>query len=279
MTPHKNTPTLKAVIFDWAGTTIDYGCFAPVAVFIEVFARRHVTVTIPQARLPMGLQKKDHIRAIAAQTEIAAAWLSAQGRLCSEADLEAMYQDSVDIQMESVSQHAALIPGALKTIAHCRARGLKIGSSTGYSRAVMDIVLPLAARQGYLPDAILCPDDAPAGRPAPWMMYHNAMQLGVYPMSSVVKVGDTVPDIEEGLNAGAWTVAVIQTGNELGLSQQDAESLDKDALIKRLAPIEAHMRQAGAHYVVNSVADLPTILDDIEGRLRRREVPSREAAL
>ena len=267
------TSSLKAVIFDWAGTTVDYGCFAPVAVFVEVFAKCGVTITIPQARLPMGLQKKDHIRGIISQSDVSAAWMDAHNRQWNEADIEAMYQSSVAIQVGCVANYAALIPGTLKTVAHCRTRGLKIGSTTGYSRQVMDVLLPLTAKQGYLPDATLCPDDVAGGRPAPWMMYHNAIQLGVYPMSAVVKVGDTLPDIKEGLNAGAWTIAVVQSGNELGLSQQDAASLSKEGLIAQLAPIEARMRQAGAHYIVRSIADVSPILDSIDARLSSGERP------
>jgi phosphonoacetaldehyde hydrolase len=150
---------------------------------------------------------------------------------------------------------------------------LKIGSTTGYSRAVMDVLEPLARAEGYAPDAIIVPDDAPAGRPAPWMMYHNAMQLNVYPMSRVVKVGDTVPDTEEGRNAGAWTIGVSMTGNELGLSAAEVKALAPAELDARLQPIEAKLRAAGAHEVLRSVAELPAVLEAIEARLAAGEKP------
>jgi phosphonoacetaldehyde hydrolase len=258
---------LKAVIFDWAGTTVDYGCFAPVAVFVEVFARQGIAISTAQARAPMGLEKRDHIRAVAQMPEIDAAWRAAHGRSPNEDDIDRMYRDSVVIQTQTVTQHADLIPGALETVQRCRARGIRIGSSTGYSRAVMAALLPAAAAQGYQPDAVVCPDDVPGGRPAPWMMYQNAIQLGVYPFAAVVKVGDTIPDIEEGLNAGAWTVAVAQTGSELGLSAAEVAALSPAELDARLAPIEDKFRRAGAHYIIRTIADLPPILDQIEGRL------------
>jgi phosphonoacetaldehyde hydrolase len=264
---------LKAVIFDWAGTTVDYGCFAPVAVFIEVFKRQGVSITIQQARAPMGLEKKDHIRAIASQQQVAADWLIAHGKPVSEADIDAMYHASIDIQRACVANYADLIPGTLETVQNCRARGLKIGSSTGYSRGVMNALLPVAAERGYTPDAALCPNDVPAGRPFPWMMYENAIQLGVYPMSAIVKVGDTLPDIEEGLNAGVWTISVTETGNELGLTAQEVAALDETILANRLEAIENRFRQAGAHYVVRTIADVPLILDEIEMRLRAGDKP------
>jgi len=267
------TGVLKAVILDWAGTTVDYGCFAPVAVFVQVFKQQRVDITIAQARPPMGLEKRDHIRAITRQPEVAAQWESVHGRPCSEADIDRMYQDSVFIEKTTVTDYADLIPGTLDTIAECRTRGLKIGSSTGYSQPVMDALLPAAAARGYAPDAAICPSDVPSGRPAPYMIYENAIRLQAYPMAAVVKVGDTFPDVEEGLNAGVWTVAVTQTGNALGLSAAEVTALPEVKLAQRLSAIEKQMWQAGAHYVVNSIADLPPVLDDIETCLRAGEQP------
>ncbi len=274
MTQHKPyTGPLKAVIFDWAGTTIDYGCFAPVAVFIKVFKQQGVKIGIRHARASMGLEKKDHIRAIAQQPEIAERWRLVKGRAWNEADIEAMYLDSLEAQLASVLNYTELIPGTLETIQYCREHRLKIGTSTGYSRTIMNRVLSLAASRGYVPDAAITPGDVPAGRPAPWMIYQNAMQLGVYPMVAMVKVGDTLPDIEEGLNSGTWTIGVTQTGNELGLSQSEIYTLPLTELAARLVPIEGRMREAGAHYIVRSIADVPAILADIETRLQMGEQP------
>ncbi|MFN8499650.1 MAG: phosphonoacetaldehyde hydrolase [Anaerolineae bacterium] len=267
------TGPLRGVIFDWAGTTVDYGCFAPVAVFVEVFRQRGVPITIGQARAPMGLAKRDHIRAIASAPAVAEAWRAAHGRDPSEADIDSMFEDSVPLQMSILLNHADVIPGVAETVAACRARGLKLGSTTGYSRPLMAALVPAAAAGGYAPDAWVCPSDAPAGRPAPFMAYLNAIQLQVYPMAALVKVGDTVPDIAEGLNAGMWTVGVAKTGNELGLSRAEVETLAPDELRRRLAPIYGRLEAAGAHYVIDSIADLLPILDDIERRLASGERP------
>lgn len=264
---------LRAVIFDWAGTIVDYGCFAPVAVFVEIFGQRGIEISIAQARAPMGLEKRDHIRAILQIPEVAAAWLAIHGKPWTEADIDALYHDSVTAQTATVVEYADLIPGALETVHRCRERSLQIGTTTGYSRAVMAALLPAAAARGYAPDSTVCPSDVPAGRPAPWMLYQNAINLQVYPFAAVVKVGDTLPDIEEALNAGAWAVAVSQTGNALGLTRAEAEALDPAALVERLAPIEATLYEAGAHAVIRSVAELPTVLDAIEERLRAGEGP------
>ncbi len=105
------------------------------------------------------------------------------------------------------------------------------------------------------------------------MIYQNAAQLGVYPMPALVKVGDTLPDIEEGLNAGTWTIGLSRSGNELGLTERECHDLEPGVLAARLAQIEQRLRQAGAHYVVETIADVPPILDAIEARLRQGERP------
>jgi len=264
---------LKAVILDWAGTTVDYGCMAPAAVFIETFRQRGVDVTMAQARAPMGMFKLDHIRAIAQMEPVAAQWQAVYGCACSESDVDAMYREFLPLQLAVIAQHADVIPGTLDALAAFRRRGLKIGSTTGYTRAIMDQLAPLAAQRGYVPDAIVCADEVPAGRPQPWMMFQNALQLKVYPMAAIVKIGDTVPDIEEGLNAGSWTIGLVKTGNEIGLTEADVNALDPADLKARLDEGYARLDQAGAHYVVDSLADVVSVLGDIEARLAQGEGP------
>lgn len=264
---------LKAVILDWAGTTVDYGCFAPVVVFLEVFKRRGIAINVQQARGPMGLAKQDHIRAIARMPPVAEQWAAVHGQPCAEPDIEAMFQDFVPAQSACLSDYADLIPGTLEAIADFRARGLKIGSTTGYSRQMMEVLLPEARRRGYVPDTWVCPSDVPAGRPAPWMCFQNAMNLQCYPLAAFVKIGDTIPDIEEGLNAGMWSIGVAKSGNEIGLSEQDLAALDPAVLAARLQAVYQRMYQAGAHYVVDTLAAVPALLDAIESRLRQGEQP------
>ncbi|HVO72161.1 MAG TPA: phosphonoacetaldehyde hydrolase [Aggregatilineaceae bacterium] len=267
------TGPLQAVILDWAGTTVDYGCFAPAAVFIKVFKERGVEITMAEARGPMGKYKRDHIREITNMPAVAERWRAAHGRLPNESDVEVMFNDFIPRQIGVLAQYAPLIPGVRETIMAFRERGLKIGSCTGYTYEMMQHVLREAEKQGYTPDSLVCPDGLPGGRPAPWMCFQNAQNMGVYPMEAMVKIGDTVPDIEEGLNAGMWTVAIAQTGNELGLSQDEVSSLAPGELAALMQPIYTKLYQAGAHYVVDSLADTLPILDEIERRVAQGEKP------
>lgn len=264
---------LKAVIFDWAGTTVDYGCFSPAAVFIRVFKSQGVTITLEQARAPMGLMKRDHLRAIAQMPAVAAQWQAVHGRACAEADVDAMFAEFVPAQVACLADFADPIPGVPEVVAELRRRGLKIGSTTGYTREMMAVLVPEAARRGYAPDAWACSTDVPAGRPAPWMAFQNAQALGVYPLEALVKIGDTVPDIDEGLNAGMWTVGVALTGNEMGLAEAEAAALSADERRARLRPIYEKFYRAGAHAVVDSVAECLPALDEIQARVARGEKP------
>ena len=264
---------LKAVILDWAGTTMDYGCYAPAVVFIEVYKRKRVPITMEQAREPMGTHKKVHIRAIAKIDGVARLWQQVHGRTCTEEDIEAMFQDFIPLQLACLAQYADLIPGTLQAVADFRKRGLKIGSTTGYTTEMMKILLEEAKKRGYVPDSSVCASEVPAGRPHPWMCFQNAMNLELYPMEAFVKVGDTIPDIYEGLNAGMWTIGLAKTGNEMGLTEAEIAALDPEVRRAKLEKACQRMQQAGAHYVVDSIADVPPVLDDINARLARGEQP------
>jgi phosphonoacetaldehyde hydrolase len=260
---------LRAVIVDWAGTIVDFGCRAPVEAFRKSFADEGVEITVAEAREPMGLAKRDHICAIVGMPRVAAAWQAVHGRAAGIADVDRIYRRFLPLQLAVLGEHGRVIDGAVEALAAFRARGLKIGSTTGYVQELMDVLVPHAERQGLRVDAMLCASDVPAGRPAPFMCFANAMRLGVYPMAATVKIGDTVADVEEGLNAGMWTIAVSRTGNEVGLSEAEQRALPPGELAARTAAAAQRLSQAGAHYVVESIADCPAVVDEIAGRLAR----------
>jgi phosphonoacetaldehyde hydrolase len=271
--PGRYTGPLKAVILDWAGTIVDYGSCAPAGVFVEVFARHGVPITMEQARAPMGSEKRAHIAAIAAMPEVAGAWRRAHDRPCTDADIDAMYAQFVPLQIESLPRFADLIPGALEAVAEFRKLGLKIGTTTGYNAEMMRVLGAEATRRGFEPDSIVSSDMVPEGRPAPWMALKAAALMGVYPMSAIVKIGDTIPDILEGRNAGMWTIAVAATGNELGLSLAESKALPVKEREERLKRAYERLHNAGAHHVVDGIADVAPLLYQIETCLTQGERP------
>lgn len=268
-----NNSPIQAVVFDWAGTMIDFGCRAPVKALSEVFAEAGIEILEAEARADMGKAKRDHVRALLAMPRIAAAWRAAHGAASTEADVDRLH-DAVEPKMRAAARDCAtLIPGAVELVADLRARGVSIGSTTGYTRPMMADILPLAASQGYAPDVVVCAGETTQGRPSPLMMWKALVELGAWPGRACVKVDDAVVGIGEGLEVGAWTVGLSASGNGVGL---DASALAMLPAAERTARIETAARallEAGAHYVVESVADLGPVLAEIEVRIERGETP------
>ncbi|HET9764444.1 MAG TPA: phosphonoacetaldehyde hydrolase [Casimicrobiaceae bacterium] len=264
---------IEAVLLDWAGTTMDFGCMAPAVVFMQIYDRKRVPISIAEARAPMGAHKKVHIRKISELESVRQRWKQSHGRLPSEDDVDAMFADFVPLQLACLSEYSTLIPGTLEAVAELRRRGAKIGSTTGYLSEMMEINRRDGKRQGYDPDSTVCASDVPAGRPYPYMCLQNAIKLGVTTVHSCVKVDDTVPGVEEGLNAGMWTVGLAVSGNEVGLPLAEWQALPAAEKEAKRTRAYARMRQCGAHYVVDTIADLMPCIDDIQERIHRGETP------
>lgn len=258
---------LRAVILDWAGTTVDYGSLAPVRTLQRVFARAEITLTEAETRQDMGLPKKDHLRQILSMNRVQDEWIRLHGHVPGEADVDQLYQEFSAVQFSCLLEYSAVIPGVVEATERFRKRGLRIGSTTGYTREMLDLLVEASRKAGYVPDCSLSPGDVGAGRPHPYMIYENAVRLQVYPLAAIAKIGDTPADIQEGLNAGAWSIGVAATGNMIGLSQKDFDALSASEREARLVIARAELEKAGAHYVVDSVADVDSVLDEIDARL------------
>jgi phosphonoacetaldehyde hydrolase len=252
--------SLKAVIFDWAGTMIDFGSFAPMGVFVEAFRRFDIEATIAEARAPMGLPKWDHIDAMLKAPGLSAQWAQVHGAAPTAADVDRVYKVFVPMNEEVVADYATLVPGALDTLDWLAARGIKVGSTTGYTRSIMDRVAPLATAQGYTPLNIVCADDLPEGRPGPLGMYQCFIDLAVYPPETVLKVDDTAPGIAEGIAAGCPTVGVALSGNIAGKTPEDLAALSEAEIAAIRAEATAILTAAGATHVIDTVADLPALI-------------------
>ena len=264
---------IQAVLLDWAGTTMDFGCMAPAVVFVEVFKRKGVPITMEEARAPMGAHKRVHIQRVTEIDSVRRRWQEKHGRSPADIDVAAMFADFVPLQLKCLSDYSELIPGTLEAVAAMRARGAKIGSTTGYTTEMMKINLADAAKQGYVPDSTVCASDVPAGRPLPYMCLQNVINLGVSPVEACVKIDDTRPGIEEGLNAVMWTIGLAVSGNEIGLPLAQWRAVPEADRTRMRAAAYERMYQCGAHYVVDDISGVAHCLDDIEARLARGEHP------
>lgn len=257
---------IRAAILDWAGTVVDCGSLAPMGAFVRAFAELGVTIEVADARGPMGMAKRDHIAAVLALPRVAAAWATAHGSAPDEAATERVFATFEPLNVASVVGHAALIPGAAEALDALRAMGVRIGSTTGYTRPIMRRLMPVAAAAGYSPEVVVCAGDLAAGRPSPLMMWHAMAAMGVWPASDVVKVDDTPVGLGEGRASGTWTVGVALTGNIAGLDAAELTALsDADRAALR-AEATAQFARAEADLVIDGIGDLPGAIRLLDAR-------------
>lgn len=264
---------LQGVILDWAGTVVDFGSFAPTKIFVEAFASVGIDVSLEEARGPMGMGKRDHIRTLCQHPTIDQQFQQRFHRSATETDVDEIYQRFMPLQIAKVGEYSSLIPGALETITGLRQLGLKIGTTSGYPKEVMEKLLPFAAAAGYSPDHTVATDEVPKGRPSPAQALANVIALGIDDVAGCVKIDDTLPGILEGRCAGMWTIALRFSGNFLGLTWEEYSSLSSQQIDFERKRIDELFAPSQPHYSIDTIADLLPIIDDINTRLARGELP------
>lgn len=256
--------TIEAVIFDWAGTTVDFGCFAPVQAFIRAFEEFGITPTVEEVRKPMGMLKRDHIKTMMNMERIHEQWMKVHGTDFTEEDIDKVYEASEKGILKILKDFAEPKPYTLDTVKKLRERGIKIGSTTGYTDEMMEIVVPLAKEKGYEPDCWFSPNSvSDMGRPFPYMIFKNMEQLKVSSVRNVIKVGDTVSDIKEGLAAGVLTVGVIEGSSIMALSEAEYEKLHEDEKADICNHVKKVYEEAGADYVISNLSELPILIQQL----------------
>ena len=264
---------IRLVVFDWAGTVVDHGSIAPIAALIAAFRELGLELSEAEARKPMGLNKRDHIAAILSSPAVVEQWHRVFGKQPTEADGDALYERFLPLQAQTALGRTAVIPGVVECTRELRKRGIKMGTTTGYPTAIGSPVADAARGQGFEPDFCVFPDEVAAGRPAPLMIRRNMQHGQVDSPAAVVKVGDTVPDIEEGRNAGCWSVGITDTGSEIGMDLQEWQALAPAEKARRAKAAANTLLAAGAHAVIPAVAHLPSLIDELNQRLGRGERP------
>jgi len=257
---------IKTIILDWAGTSVDFGSFAPVEAFMSAFAEYGINPTADETRAPMGLAKRTHVAMMLSGERLSAEWVSKYGRTHTESDIDSVYEKFEPALFSVLKNYTNPLPNVLDVVAQIRAMGIKIGSTTGYTRQMMDIVAPLAKENGYAPDYLVCPEDVDGkGRPYPYMIWRNLEALGCTHISEVLKIGDTEADMQEGKAAGCLSVGVIIGSSVLGLSENELASLDPAQKAEAFEAARQKYLASGADYVIESIAQLPKLITTIGG--------------
>ncbi len=266
---------VKAVILDWSGTTADAYVIAPATVFVAVFNKHGVEISMPEARGPMGLRKDLHIKVLTEVPEIRERWKAVHGEDPDQGAVDRMFADFVPMQLDCLKEYTGLLPGVVETVRELQKQGIKIGSTTGFVRSMVDVLEADAKKQGYVPDASVAGDEVEHGaRPKPFMVYKNLDILDVHPIESVVKVDDTVSGVGEALEAGCWGVGIARYSNYMDIDTiAHAESLSEAEMQRRLAYTRDVLRKSGAHYVIDDFNELLEVIGDVNQRLARGEKP------
>jgi len=266
---------VKGLVLDWSGTTADAYVLAPAVVFVEVFKKHGVEISMLEARGPMGLRKDLHIKALTEDPDIRERWKGVHGKYPDEGNVAKMFEDFVPMQLGCLQKYTTLLPGVAKTTQKLQKKGIKIGSSTGFVRSMVDILEADAKKQGYVPDASVAGDEVIHGaRPKPFMVYRNLDLMDISPIQSVVKVDDTISGIGEALEAGCWGVGIARYSNYMNVDTlEQGENLSKEEIARRLAITREILQKAGAHYVIDTFDQLIDVIKDVNKRLARGEKP------
>jgi len=259
---------VQACVFDWAGTVCDAGVFAPVLSFQKLFEAEGVPITDAETRAPMGVHKRLHISAICKTPSVTQRWVAKKGTSPSESDIDRIYGKYLTTTEDVLANNSALISGAAETMSVLRNKlGVKIGSTTGYTKEIMAKLKPLAAAEGYAPDCYVTSSDVPVARPSPSMIYMNMIHLDVWQPKCVVKVDDSDAGIVAGLHAGCWTVGIAKTGNYVGMTEAQMNKMDPNELAQKVESARKSLYKAGCHFVIDTIKDLPPVVEEINKRL------------
>ena len=266
---------VSGLILDWSGTVTDRYVIAPAIVFVDSFKHFGVDVTMQEARLPMGLRKDLHIKAMTEMKSVREKWHKVHNRYPTDQDVQDMYAYFIPKQLECLDEYSELLPGVAKITQSLQKSGLLIGTSTGFSKEMVDILAHSAKKQGYTPDVVIAGDDVLNGaRPDPHMIFKNMDLLNISNPQSLIKVDDTAGGIGEGLNAGCWTVGVSKWSNYVDVDSFLHERIltDKELEIRR-ASSRNILLKSGAHYVIDDINSLPEVINDINSRMDLGETP------
>lgn len=265
---------IKGVILDWAGTIVDFGSLAPMGAFVELFAKHQIEISIEEARMPMGLPKIDHILALGRMPAVAAQWQQQWGRAFELPDAQNLLLEFEPMSAQAAMDRSDFIPGFLEVYRTLKTNGLGFATTTGYTRKIMTPLIENAYAQGFAPSLVICCDDVLRSRPDPMGVEQclKAMQL-TGQARQVIKVDDTAPGLAEGLAAGCWAVGVAASGNALGWTHEAWVQASDTEKARALLPAVQRLQLAGAHEVIDCVADLPNAIARIEERMAQGETP------
>ena len=253
---------IEAVIFDWAGTTVDYGSLAPVIAFKKAFKDAGIELSDEDIRQDMGMAKWDHIGKILNLDDVKQQWEKKYSSLPNNDDRKKIYKDFQQALLHYLREYTELKSGVLKTFNYLKEYGIRVATTTGYTAEMMEIVQDKAAMAGYVPDLIVTSEDVDGhGRPSPAMIQFIMKKFNIDDSKKIIKVGDTLVDIEEGQNAGVKTVGIVEGSSLMGLSQVEFDELSNDEQLAKRNDVKRKFESVNADFVIDNIFDLVQIIE------------------
>ena len=210
-----------------AGTTVrDSGEVA--RAFSAALADHGVEASAAQINAVRGASKREAIATLAAP------------KYGSDAErVEAVYGAFKTHLQRVFTREAEPVSGAVETFAWLRHKGIKLALNTGFDRDITEILID-ALRWGTVADAVICGDDVPQGRPAPYMIFRAMEATGTVEVRQVLNIGDTISDLQAARNAGVGVSVGVLSGAH-----------GREQLVR-----EVHT------FLIDSIADLPKLFSD-----------------
>ena len=194
---------IDLVIFDMAGTTILDAGQVPEA-FSTVLGAHGIEVTDEALRAARGASKREAIRHFV-ERQIPGDVKEVNTRT---EKIFASFREH--LARKYTESGVSSIPGAVETFVWLRSQGIKIALNTGFDRTITTLLLEALGWDKDTVNAMICGDDVPQGRPAPYLIFRAMESTGIISVHQVANVGDTALDLQAGWNAGVrWNIGVL----------------------------------------------------------------------
>src|SRR5579872_5609683 len=223
---------ITTLVTDVLGTILGKHCLALDKPFMGAFEKNGVLITKEEARKPTGISKFSHIKEILTFPSVNRRFEKERKRKIDlDKDAQTIFDMYKPLQLETLSNpdNIQALPGIIQTLQQLKGMGIKIGVTTGFDTAMMNVIIDSSEEKiGQYFDYVV-PCDHPSitrGRPYPDGVFVNMMVLRCDHFQSCIKADDTKSGLLEGVNAGVNTLAVTRYSNLTGLYTEDIDTLE-----------------------------------------------------
>ena len=250
---------IKACIFDLGGTIVDKYSLSPLLSLQKAFSLKKIYIPNKLIIQGMGKHKYEHIYYLCNKNIINTQFRIHNDRDISSVDMESIFNDFNDIQTQHMKLYLNIIPETYIIMKYLQENDIKVGITTGFNKNQMNIAVDKLKYNHIKIDSHTSSDYA--YRPLPYMIKSNMNNLQIDDPKQVIKIDDTCVGIQEGINAGCYTVGVARWSVNMDMFSLDA--LTKDDINHKLIESRRRLKEGGADFVIDTLDELPSIIKTI----------------